>query len=340
MAEEQEKYQVMKTEDATSALITASTSLFFNVAKFEHAQRVARVLMASTIVPEHFRNNIGNCVIALNYAERIQADPFMVMQNMYIVHGRPGVEGKLIIALINQSGKYSEPLKFRFDGTGDEYGCTAYTRDAKSGELVEGTKITAKLVKAEGWDKPKGQFPSKWTTMPDLMYRYRAASWFASTNCPELKLGMSTVEEINDFVDLVPNKNGKYSAPEPEPINTEKFTSLVNSKKCDFEKLAEFITLSAKNLGRSEDELKALAQDNFEDFWRDFEKWSAKQVEPQKEAASEGPKPEEKKKPGKDKLELKGEPKTHVNCPECNNEPVSVKACLSCSERENCKARP
>lgn len=303
MAEEQEKYEITDPKkEAMSALISASSSLFFNVAKFEHAQRVAKVLMASTIVPEHFRNNIGNCVIALNYAERIQADPFMVMQNMYVVYGRPGVEGKLVIALINQSGKYSEPLKFKFDGTGEDYGCTAYTKDAKSGELVEGPKITAKLVRAEGWDKAKSGFPSKWTTMPDLMYRYRAASWFANTNCPELKLGMNTVEEINDFVDLIPDKNGKYEvlkAKDTEPIDTSLFDKLLKEKMYVPEKLAEFIKLSAGIQSKTEAEIKALAQDQFEGFWQQFMKWQLKN-------APKEPEPEKKGK-GKPKTEKASE---------------------------------
>ena len=90
---------------AVNALVTASSSLLFDAERFDHAQRVAKMLSTSTLVPEHFRNNIGNCVIALNYADRIGADPFMVLQNMYVVHGRPGVEGKLVIALVNQSGR-------------------------------------------------------------------------------------------------------------------------------------------------------------------------------------------------------------------------------------------
>ena len=37
-----------------------STSMFFDIEKFEHAQRVDKVFASSTMVPEHFRNNIGN----------------------------------------------------------------------------------------------------------------------------------------------------------------------------------------------------------------------------------------------------------------------------------------
>ena len=54
------------------------------------------------------------------------------------------------------------------------------------------------MADAEGWTKKNG---SKWLTIPGIMLRYRAASFFASLNCPELTLGLYTQEEMldNDF---------------------------------------------------------------------------------------------------------------------------------------------
>src|SRR5512137_2837763 len=114
---EMENKEVQKPEndrlpvEVRAKMLSHESSIFFNMAKFEHAQRIATLFSSSTMVPKHFQGNVANCLIALNYADRIQADVFMVMQNMYVVHGRPGIEAKLVIALINQSGKYSEPLK-------------------------------------------------------------------------------------------------------------------------------------------------------------------------------------------------------------------------------------
>ena len=95
-------------------MLSNEKSIFFNVALFEQAQRIATLFANSTMVPDHLRNNIGNCMIGLNYAMRLQADPFMVIQCLYVVNGRPGIEGKLVEAAINQSGKYSEPLEYRY----------------------------------------------------------------------------------------------------------------------------------------------------------------------------------------------------------------------------------
>jgi len=183
-------------------------SLFLDVNRFEFAQRVATMLSKSTMVPEHFRNNVGNCMIALNLAERFMADPFMVMQTVYIVHGKPGLEGKLVIALVNQSGKFT-PLQYEFtrNSEGKATACTAYATHNETKEKLEQT-VTWDMVHAEGWDVKKG---SKWMTMPELMFQYRSATFFARVYCPEVILGMQTTDEIFDFTNMT-NQGGVYKA--------------------------------------------------------------------------------------------------------------------------------
>jgi len=118
----------------------------------------------------------------------------MVMQNLYIVNGRPSWSSKFLIAAINNSGKF-DPLQFKFDGQGDEYGCIAFSKNAK-GIMLESPKVTWAMVKQEGW---LGKNGSKWKTMPQVMFRYRAASFFSSFYCPEITMGMSTAEEMQDI---------------------------------------------------------------------------------------------------------------------------------------------
>ena len=210
MSQEIEKYG--------TALTPQSESMFFNVEKFEHAQRVARVLSSSTLVPEHFRGekNLGNVLIAMNYAERIGADPFMAMQNMTVIHGKPGLEGKLVISLVNHCGRF-DPIEFDEIGNisqpdKDEDGCVAYATDLKSGKVLRGPKVDWAMVKAEGWLTKNG---SKWKTMPGLMFRYRAATYFARTYCPEVLLGMQTKEELIDSsgsLSFTKSSSGAYEA--------------------------------------------------------------------------------------------------------------------------------
>jgi hypothetical protein len=55
------------------------------------------------------------------------------------------------------------------------------------------------MAKAEGWTKKNG---SKWLTMPEQMFMYRAGAFWSRVYAPELSLGMSTAEEIIDTVGI------------------------------------------------------------------------------------------------------------------------------------------
>lgn len=164
-------------------------------AAFELVQRQAKMLASSSLVPKEFQGNTANCAIGLNLAKRLGADGFMVIQNLDVIHGRPSFRGKFLIAMVNASGRFS-PLKFRFDGEGENYGCTAYATDKDSGDIIDGPKVDWNMVKGEGW---LGKPGSKWKTMPDLMFRYRAGAYFANIYAPDITLGMMTSEEAEDI---------------------------------------------------------------------------------------------------------------------------------------------
>lgn len=166
----------------------------FSAQTFEHAQRVAKMLSSSTLIPKEYQGNIQNTMIALEMANRIGASPLMVMQNLYIVHGKPSWSSTFIIAALNSSKKFS-PVRFEMSGEGEEYGCYAWAYELIGNEKIIGPKVTMKMAKAEGWIDKNG---SKWKTMPELMLRYRAAAFFGRLYAPEITMGMQTMEEVVD----------------------------------------------------------------------------------------------------------------------------------------------
>jgi hypothetical protein len=172
-----------------------SKSVFSSIQVFEDAQRIAKVLTQSSLVPKEYKGNIPNTMIALEMANRIGISPFMVMQNMDIIHGKPSWSSTFTIAILNSCGRFS-PLRFVFEGEkgSPEYGCKAVAKDSE-GMILEGTFISWKMVKAEGWLDKAG---SKWKTMPEQMFRYRAASFFGRIYAPDLLKGMHSADENND----------------------------------------------------------------------------------------------------------------------------------------------
>ncbi len=169
---------------------------------FEAAQRMARALTSSTMVPERYRgaDNMGNAIIALEMAQRMSASPLMVMQNLYMVHGNPGWSSKFLIATFNHCGKFTA-IRYEWKGTAGktDRACRAYAIEKSTGERVEGPVIDWGLVNAEGWASKSG---SKWKTMPEKMFAYRAAAWMIDTVAPELSMGLPAADNLEDIIDL------------------------------------------------------------------------------------------------------------------------------------------
>jgi hypothetical protein len=233
---------------------------FFEPEQFEIIQRRARYFAKSDFVPEMYRESdknpldkaIANCLVALEIAYRTGANPFMVMQNIVIIYGRPSWSSKYIISMVNSCGRF-EMLRFRFKEKGmlgmieyTEYNkiwtagvngkgfykndakkmtfdgrnimdieCVAWTRLKGSNEVLESAPVSLKLAIQEGWYQKAG---SKWQTMTEQMLMYRAASFWANIYAPELGMGMQTVDEVKDIVDVAPIEE----EPATEKLNKEK----------------------------------------------------------------------------------------------------------------------
>ena len=188
----------MTTENNTTELTTTEqlTGQVFAPAQFEHAQRIAKVLSSSDLVPTTYKNNVANTLVALEMANRMSASPLMVMQNLHIIHGRPSWGSSFIIASLNSCGRFST-LRF----VGDSNKCKAVATDKATGEVLEGPTVSLEMAKAEGWLTKTG---SKWVTMPELMLKYRAAAFFGRLFAPEVLMGMQTSEEVIDITPMQP----------------------------------------------------------------------------------------------------------------------------------------
>ena len=210
---------------------------FGSLQSFELMQRAAKLLSSSTLVPAAYRSYdekkkvenpsaLSNCVVALNMSQRMGADPLMVMQNLYIVEGRPSWSSQWIIAAINGCGRFS-PLRFDLKDLGPKeveyetikwvdgqksysknkttvqnFECTAWAIERETGARIDSPKVSIEMAVREGWYGKNG---SKWQTMPEVMLRYRTASFFGKIYAPELLMGIQSVEEAHDVIDMNPD---------------------------------------------------------------------------------------------------------------------------------------
>jgi hypothetical protein len=226
------------TEVAPEARMPTVTVGFGDLKSFELTQRVARAFAFSSVVPEAYRamvpmkgdktqmvenpNGLPNCMVAIGIAHNLGEDPITVMQNMDVIEGRPAWRATFVTGRINRSGQFGR-LRYRFEDRGKksvEYETTEWVDrkpivrkiavpihdvacwaigTAQDGTEIVGPEVSVAMAVQEGWYTRRG---SKWKTMSDLMLRYRAAAFFSRTNAPELTMGMQTVEELGDIIDV------------------------------------------------------------------------------------------------------------------------------------------
>jgi hypothetical protein len=189
-------------------------SAILDTGKFEQLWRIATIFSNSQLVPAHFQGKKENCFLGLQMAFRLGVDPMMLLQNTFIIGGRPGMESKMIIALINSSGLFEDPLEYEIEGddpSKPDYRVRAYATRKGTGKVCKGPWIDWKMVKAENWDSKSG---SKWKSIPSQMFCYRAASFFGRLYCPERLLGMQTLDELQDITPVADS----YGQPTAESI--------------------------------------------------------------------------------------------------------------------------
>lgn len=167
---------------------------------------MAKVLSQSTMVPQSYQGNPSNCLIALEQAARMNCSPLMVMQQLYVVKGKPSWSGQACSMIVNGCGLFdSVKLNYVGERGKDSWGAYVSAIRKEDGAEVVGTTVDMTMVKAEGWTSN-----AKWKSMPEQMLGYRAYAFFARLHCPNALSGFHTEGEIED----IDNKKMKSSLTE------------------------------------------------------------------------------------------------------------------------------
>lgn len=199
------------------------------VQRFELEQRKAKAFSLSAFFPRHLMGqgpngaqiSVANATIVYDIAYRMNLSPLEVAQSIFIIQGKPSFETKFLVARLNTSGL----LKGRLNTIVSKDGQSAYCEaiDAQTGAVLRGTTITMEMAKREGW---LGKNGSKWQTMPTLMLKYRAQSFFINEFFPEVRLGLRTKEEIQDIVDVEEVQKDTF-----KPESTQNLNELLSSSE-------------------------------------------------------------------------------------------------------------
>lgn len=188
---ENEEKGVAIVEQATQL---STNSVWENKDQFNHLLRAAQMLSQTSIIPQSYQNKPQDCFVAIEMANRMGVSPMVVMQNMYVVKGKPSWAGQACTMLINSCGKFKD-VKHIYTGEKGKpnRGCYVTATRISDGSQVDGVEVTMQMAQSEGWTSN-----SKWRNMPELMLAYRASAFFARVYCPEAMMGVQTAEEVYD----------------------------------------------------------------------------------------------------------------------------------------------
>ena len=188
-------------EDVKGVAVVAETtkdialnSVWENKDSFNQLLRAAQMLSQTSIIPQSYQNKPQDCFVAIEMANRMGVSPMVVMQNMYVVKGKPSWAGQACTMLINSCGKFKD-VKHIYTGEKGKpnRGCYVTATRISDGSQVDGVEVTMQMAQSEGWTSN-----SKWRNMPELMLAYRASAFFARVYCPEAMMGVQTAEEVYD----------------------------------------------------------------------------------------------------------------------------------------------
>lgn len=183
----------------------------------------------------------GNCFIVLELANRLRVSPLVVMQQVDVIYGRPSLRGTFMVALINSRDEFSpldfvctheaeiaalerqmkdvaeqlasavgDSVQALIDKmtalrkqvatirTADDYGYYCVATRLSDGRVCRGATIDWKMVKAEGWFTKKD---SKWQSIPEQMFPYRAASFWGRQYASHITLGLHETDELRDALE-------------------------------------------------------------------------------------------------------------------------------------------
>ncbi|MBD8916759.1 MAG: hypothetical protein EGR90_00035 [Lachnospiraceae bacterium] len=180
-----------------------SYGAFATIENFKEIFDIGKMFASSTLVPQSYQGKPMDCTIAVDMANRMGVSPMMVMQNLYVVKGKPSWSGQACMSMIKATPIYKNvrPVFFGEPNT-DSWGCYVRAEDKKTGEIIEGAKVTIQMAKDEGWYSKKDKYgneTSKWQTMPELMLAYRASAFFARVYIPNSLMGLSVEGEAEDI---------------------------------------------------------------------------------------------------------------------------------------------
>jgi hypothetical protein len=157
-------------------------------------------------IPEHLKNNIGDCLAIINMAMRYGLDPWMIGQKTYVQNGKLCFESQLYHAFAAASGLLKGDLNVVYEGEGDDLRCTV--TGYLKGDNAPRTHRSERLKDAhpghvsktvDGVERKFVKGSPLWDKKPKIQLFYDTSRDWVRMYCPRATLGIYTQDEIEQY---------------------------------------------------------------------------------------------------------------------------------------------
>lgn len=176
---------------------------------FDEVFRVARVLVASGLVPKEMQDET-KVVTAIMKGLELGVPPIQAVQSIAVINGRPCVWGDLSLALVQRS-EWCEDVREWMEGEGDERVAYCEVRRAGRANPVKRSFSVKQAKQAGLWQTQArvtkfkqggGSYEkdndSPWYRYPDRMLQMRARALALRDTFPDVLAGIAVREEEED----------------------------------------------------------------------------------------------------------------------------------------------
>ncbi len=173
-----------------------------------HASQLAERLVDSFFVPQAYKPQnrdgrdqaIANATGAILLGQSLGLDPLTALQQIYVVHGRPGMYAKMKVALAQARGHRVWDEEYTAQSV------TVCGQRAGSSDVV---RITITMADAEraGWAQQNANYKK---TPADMLWA-RAASRVVDRIAADVLFGLSSIEDLADEPEPAPRVTARVS---------------------------------------------------------------------------------------------------------------------------------
>lgn len=184
--------------------------------------RLAEALAQSKLsVPNELKGNVGDCLAIVTQAFIWGLNPFSVAQAAHVINGKLGYEGKLINAVVMQSGMIRGSFHYEYQGSGPDLECRVGAVLAGESEITWGEWLRNGDITVRN--------SPLWKTNPRQQLGYLQVKNWARAFTPGAILGIYSTDELGELQDQIaglppappappagPRRRSESQAPAPD----------------------------------------------------------------------------------------------------------------------------